>query len=474
MVSVAKPSKTPPVYAAWENNTNPVWYKDPGLRKNTLFIVFLYLGTFVTGYDASYLNGLQAMPQWLEYFGNPTGSKLGLINACKYFPVLLIAPLVALCVDKLGRRPAIWLGCTVITAGGFIGAFATGLPMLYVGRVIVGAGNSFSNIGCVCLLNEITHPRLRSISSALYLTTFYVGSIASSWITFGTLKWDSEWSWRLPTLFQAFGPMILFVCTFFIPESPRWLIANGRPEQAQAILSRLHANGAERDELVDNEMHEIQSAIEREKQTGSSWASLFSTPGNRRRVAVILIVATGSQWNGIGILSYYLSPVLRLAGITNPTELAGINGGLAVFNLFIAMISATLVERVGRRPLWIVSTAGMLVGYIVITGISGAFAEHGGKATGLAVVPLIFITYGFYDIAWSPLSYSYPIEVLPFSIRAKGMTLFVWTQQLSLAFNQWVNPVALKAIAWKYYFVYLATLVIYLTLILWLFVETRC
>lgn len=47
------------------------------------------------------------------------------------------------------------------TAGALIGAFATGLPMLFVGRVIVGAGNSFSNIGCVCLLNEITHPRLR-------------------------------------------------------------------------------------------------------------------------------------------------------------------------------------------------------------------------------------------------------------------------------------------------------------------------
>lgn len=69
-----------------------------------------------------------------------------------------------------------------------------------------------------------------------------------------------------------------------------WLIAKGRPEQAQAILSRLHANGAEQDELVDNEMHEIQSAIEREKQTGSSWASLFSTPGNRRRVVSFFTV----------------------------------------------------------------------------------------------------------------------------------------------------------------------------------------
>lgn len=111
--------------------------------------------SFVTGYDASYLNGLQAMPQWLAYFGHPTGSKLvnlllenlsetgaeadqhrprrlpssrsrtscklfqGLINASKYFPVLLIAPLVALCVDKLGRRPAIWLGTTVIVSAVF-------------------------------------------------------------------------------------------------------------------------------------------------------------------------------------------------------------------------------------------------------------------------------------------------------------------------------------------------------------------
>lgn len=159
--------------------------------------------------------------------------------------------------------------------------------------------------------------------------------------------------------------------------------------------------------------------------------------------------------------------------MTNNRQIAAVNGGLALFNLVAATAAAQFVERLGRRPLWIISTIGMLCSYIIITGLAGSFASTGDSSVGLAVIPFLFIYYGFYDMAWTPLSYAYCSEILPFALRAKVMSVYAFTQNIALAFNQWVNPVALRAIAWKFYAVYVGALVMYLGLVWWLFAETK-
>ena len=88
------------------------------------------------------------------------------------------------------------------------------------------------------------------------------------------------------------------------------------------------------------------------------------------------------------------------------------------------------------------------------TVCSAQFALHGNKAAGNAVVAFIFLFYGFYDIAFTPLIVSYTVEILPYAIRSKGFNVFNFAISLSLIFNQYVNPIALAAIGWKYYIVY--------------------
>lgn len=126
-------------------------------------------------------------------------------------------------------------------------------------------------------------------------------------------------------------------------------------------------------------------------------------------------------------MSYYLAPILKSVGITSSVTQAVINLALQIWNAFFAFGGALSAERFGRRPLWLISACGMLASFIVVTALSATFAEHAIKAAGSATVAFLFIFFAFYDIAFTPLSIAYPVEILPFSIRAKGLAVNLTT-----------------------------------------------
>ncbi|KAJ5717568.1 hypothetical protein N7488_003214 [Penicillium malachiteum] len=105
--------------------------------------------------------------------------------------------------------------------------------------------------------------------------------------------------------------------------------------------------------------------------------------------------------------------------------------------------------------------------------LSGKHATSGKSSYGLAVIPFLFLFFGAYDVAWTPLQFAYPVEILPFSMRMKGMVLFVMVQNIAVTVNTFVNPIAMDAIGWKYYGVYIAILALYIVITYFYFPETR-
>lgn len=433
------------------NNTSPTWWRDPGLRKNVFHCVGLYFCVFYLGYDASLMNGLQAIPEWEEYFNNPSGSVLGFISASLFLPAI-VTPFIASWINGLwGRKICLAVGSVLLILGAFLNAFAQNMGTFIGGRVIIGAAGPFGKITGIALLQELAHPRLRPYVATAYYSNYYFGQIAAAWFCFGTLSWsETNWRWRAPCLFQAVPPAIVLAHLLLIPESPRWLVDHDRSDEALNILAREHANGDLNDELVRYEYDEICRALQLEKENQKSkYTDFLKTPGNRRRLLVLVTMGTGSNWVGNGIIAYYLSPALKLVGIKQADQIAGINGGLAVWSLIWAYAGALNAERAGRRTLWIVGTAGMLGAYIVMTGLSGSFAHTPSRAVGIAVVPMMFIYKSFYCMSWSPLPFAYGAEILPYHMRLKGLSIELSVQSVALTFNQWVNPVALSAIEWK-------------------------
>jgi len=115
----------------------------------------------------------------------------------------------------------------------------------------------------------------------------------------------------------------------------------------------------------------------------------------------------------------------------------------------------------------------MLLAFSVWTGCSAVYTETGNKGAGRAVLAMIFLFFGAAGLAWPGMTVAYAVEILPFNIRAKGLALLYAFKACASIFNQYVNPIGLESIAWKFYFVYIAILVFEVIIIYFYFVETK-
>ncbi|KAJ8502980.1 hypothetical protein ONZ45_g11257 [Pleurotus djamor] len=461
------------------------------LRPNRLIALHAWIFLFLitpsnNGYDGTMMNGLQSLPQWRGFFNNPSGSMLGLLNAIQHIGSLTGYPLSAFLADGLGRRMTVWIGAVLMVMGTIVQTASQSVGMFIGARFLIGFGHAFAAAGSPMLITEISYPLYRGPLTSAYNALWQSGAIVAAWTTFGTFRIPSTWAWRIPSAFQGIPAFFQVLLVMFAPESPRWLISKGRNEEALNILAYYHADGDRNDPLVQYEYKEITNSMELDKQRAaessssgwSGWLQLLATPGNRRRMRIVVALAFFSQWSGNGLVSYYLNKVFDGIGIKDATTQLLINGILQIWNVFFALLGASLCDRLGRRPLFLISTSGMLVFFLMQTVCSGRFAiteghGHGDDSAAHAVIAFIFLFYAAYDIAFSPLITSYAVEVLPYAIRAKGFTVYNIALSLSLIFNQYVNPIALDAIQWKYYIVYCCWLLFELGFLYTFLVETK-
>ncbi|TVY38536.1 Lactose permease [Lachnellula subtilissima] len=399
-------------------------------------------------YDNSMMNGLQALKPWQTFMHHPKGAYLGLINATQAIGGFAAYPLIDGVENTAFTLAAV---CCFIFLGTGLQTGAKSRDV-YCISIICRYEFCLFSARYPCLVGETAYPTHRGIITAIFQTLYYVGSTLSAWVTFGTRNMDSSWAWSIPSLLQFAIPILVVGIAIAAPESLRFLIARGRTEEARAILVKHHAGGDEDSPLVAFEVAEIESAL-KEFHAQASYMDMLRTKGNRHRTFVGLTLGIFAQWNG------YLVSVLKTVKIASTTNQTLINGFLQVFNLIAAVTAAGLVDKLGRRFLLITSSVGMLICYIIITGLAGCYAETKHAGVGIAVVPMLFVYYFFYDIAFTPLIASYPVENWPYQLRSRGIVLTHAATYAALFFNLFVNPIALAAIAWKYYIVYVAILV---------------
>jgi MFS family permease len=209
-------------------------------------------------------------------------------------------------------------------------------------------------------------------------------------------------------------------------------------------------------------------------QRRSRWGEWVSTSGNIHRLFLALYIPAMMQWSGNALISYYLSIILRSINITNSQTQLIINGCLSIWGFGIAVVFASLVDKAGRRRLWLGGMSGMLLSYIIWTICSAINQQTNFEHTGYAaaVIVMIFMYQLFYHVC-SPIATTYIMEVVPYSLRSKASMMYQLSGNLAGVYNSFANPVAMKAITWKYYIVWCVVLAIHLAVMFFYFPETK-
>ncbi|KAH7414401.1 sugar transporter [Phaeosphaeria sp. MPI-PUGE-AT-0046c] len=454
---------------------NTAWYKQSHLLSLNFRILSLVLLSSTIGYDGSVMGGLFALPSWYTFMGKPAGAYLGWINACYFLASGIAFPIGAWMSGKFGRKSSIYVGYVFLLAGIAMQTASKNEKTFTYARILLGVASAMFSVAAPVIINEIALPKQRSVVSALYMCGYYVGGTLSGWVTFGTRVIPNDWSWRIPVVLQLICPALALTGFLLCPESPRWLISVGRIDEAQAILTKYHAGGNAQDPLVAYQMTEIEATIKAEKDVSAStsYLDMIKTQGNRRRLLISISLGIFSQWAGNGVVSYYLPLMLNTVGIKAVSDQTLISACLNVWNLLWAVAAAFNVDRLGRRFLFLASAITMLVSFIIITGLSGSFATNPVPSIGVAVIPFIFIFYAGYDIALTPFLSAYPCEIWQFSLRSRGLAVTWISAFAGLFFNVFVNAIALDAIGWKYYFVFIVVLAVMVITVYFAYPETR-
>lgn len=286
----------------------------------------------------------------------------------------------------------------------------------------------------------------------------FTGAIVASSAARGADNLTGVISWSIPVWLQLLFSGIIVILVFFLPESPRWLYVNRRFDAAKRMLTKYHGEGNPDSIWVTLQLREYEEYLEMDGSDKRWWdySALFRSRSSRYRLLCNVMISVFGQWAGNSVLSYFLSAVLDTAGVTETIPKANLNLANNFQQFFFAIVGAVLVDRVGRRPLLLFGNIACCLVWAGMCISSGIYQGSGEKNKAAADVMLFFIfLFGsVYSIGFTPLQALFPVEVLSFEMRAKGMAFSGLAVNVANLLNQFAWPIALENIGWKTYIVF--------------------
>lgn len=362
-----------------------------------LFIAcgIVILSPFQYGFDFGMIGGLQAMKGFLQVFGyqttktvtgwNITTERQQLISSLMTLGAFVSSATAGVPSTRLGRRMCLVMACVTCFVANIIMMTTESIGALYAGRLIIGLANGYFMTFAQLYLQETSTAELRG----LFLTAFNFfvsfGTLIGTIVDWATAKRPDKSAYLIPLGLIYVFPFIILCTIWFIPESPRWLILQGRFDDGVKALEWLRPKGHD----SHAEASTIQAAIDHEKEisSGVGWLDMFSNPVDRRRTslavfAVLLQAASGSMFI-IAFKAYFL----QMAKVSDPFAMSNVLSAISIL-AFIA--NSFIVVRYGNRRVLLMT--GLLVcGFLQLIIAVVYHKAPNAKSTGKVTVGLTAI-----------------------------------------------------------------------------------
>ena len=378
-------------------------------------------GGLLFGYDWVVIGGAREFYE--VYFHLTSAALIGWANSCALLGCLFGSIAAGSLADRFGRRRILLLSAVLFAVSSALTGAAHSFTAFIVWRIVGGSAIGLSSNVAPIYIAEISPAAMRGRLVSLNQFAIVVGILLAQVVNWRLAQpvpahlsavqllntWNVQHGWRWMFFAVVVPAAIFIVASLFIPESPRWLLAHHRDQDAQRVLTQI--GGAS---YASAEFAGIERGLLIESSADSSWRELLR-PGIRRIVLVGIALAVLQQWTGINILFNYAAEVYRNAGYNaNDIFLNIVVTG--VINLVFTVLAVLLVDRIGRRALMIFGCIGIGVSHLLC-----AWAYRAAwPAT--AVLALTLSAIACYALTLAPITWVLIAEIFPNRVRSHAVS----------------------------------------------------
>jgi SP family sugar:H+ symporter-like MFS transporter len=417
---------------------------------NTRFIILIVsvatLGGFLFGFDSGVINGTV---DGLQKAFDSTNIGTGFNVASMLLGCAVGAFVAGRLSDTIGRRAVLLIAAMLFIISAWGSGIAGDALVFVIARILGGLAVGAASVIAPAYISEVApadrRGRLSSIQQvmiiiglfAAFLSNYFLAEFAGG---SQQLVWGGYEAWRWMFWVELVPAAAFLLLLFFIPESPRYLVAKGRDEEAQKVLSSLFGSAG-----TAAKLKEIQESLAGDVQPRLSDLVSKQTGRIRKIVWVGIGLATFQQFVGINIVFYYGAVLWQAVGFTenDALKINILSGALSIGAVFAAIM---LIDRIGRKPLLLIGSAGMAIGLTVM-----AFAFASGSlvdgelvlsdGAGIAALLAANAYVVAFNFSWGPVMWVMLGEMFPNQIRGSGLAVS--------GFAQWVaNFLIIMSFPW--------------------------
>ncbi|AYB34813.1 sugar porter family MFS transporter [Chryseolinea soli] len=380
------------------------------------------LGGFLFGFDTAVISGVEKSIQtlWsLDSFWH------GFTVAAALMGTVIGALIAGRPAEKYGRKKVLQAIGLLYLVTSLVTALTPAWSLFVVFRFLGGIGVGASSVVGPMYIAEISPAHARGKLVGLFQFMVVSGiliAFVSNFLLFGV--GEEAWRWMLGV--QAIPALLYFVLVFFVPESPRWLVKEGRPDEALKVFVSIgEPRPAEAVEKIKASLH---------LETGGRRESVFNGQYNKP-ILYAVVLAMFNQLSGINAIMYYAPRIFEMTGLAKDTALLQAVS-IGVTNMIFTLLAISVIDKFGRRTLLIIGSVGMVISLGLVTH---AFytKQYGGYAVMLYLVGFIaFFAFSQGAVIWVFIS-----EIFPNKVRSQGQTLGSSTHWIMAAIISWTFPV---------------------------------
>lgn len=432
-------------------------------------------GGLLFGFDTGVISG--AIPFLQEDFGIDNGT-IEMITTAGLVGAIVAALFCGKVTDGLGRRKVILLSAVIFAIGAIWSGCAFDPLNLILARFLLGIAIGVSSFAVPLYIAEISPAKIRGALVSMFQLMITLGVLVSY---LSDLYFADEMNvdcWRQMFYVGVIPAIILLIGMYFMPESPRWLLINGREKEGLAVLQLV-----EKESSVNQAYELIKREILQGSKERSRYKDLFK-PWLKNALIICVGIMFFQQFVGINTVIYYSPKIFLMAGFDSKISAIGASVGVGIINLIFTAVSVYLVDKVGRRKLYFTGLAGIAISLILLGACFTLFDVLGFWGKWLSVM-LVLLYVAFFAISIGPLGWLIISEIFPQKMRGLGTSigsLSVWFFNSIVSFTffkivdaftikgteiyvqgeNWGNPagafwvyalMALIAIVWGYYFI---------------------